>query len=42
MHGNVWEWCNDSMYDYSENNEVVVNPVGKGTDLYALRGGCFM
>lgn len=40
MHGNVWEWCADWMFDYPKVG--VIDPTGplKG-DKRILRGGCF-
>ena len=38
MSGNVWEWCNDWLGDYSESNAT--DPVGPLTGIYrVLRGG---
>ena len=42
IHGNVWEWCEDGMYDYPDDSSVAIDPRGERADLYALRGGCFM
>jgi formylglycine-generating enzyme required for sulfatase activity len=43
MHGNVWEWCQDN-YDadrYTSGNHI--DPTGRsGTDLYVIRGGCYI
>ncbi len=32
MHGNVWEWCDDRFATY----------LGEMSDMYVLRGGCFL
>ncbi|NQZ07618.1 MAG: formylglycine-generating enzyme family protein [Algicola sp.] len=41
MHGNVWEWCHDSMRDYNEQAEV--NPVGgAGQPKRVVRGGSWI
>jgi formylglycine-generating enzyme required for sulfatase activity len=37
MHGNVWEWCFDSMPEYREQNEE--DPVGADVESRAIRGG---
>jgi formylglycine-generating enzyme required for sulfatase activity len=37
VHGNVWEWCADSMRDYGEDS--VVDPVGASIESRAIRGG---
>jgi formylglycine-generating enzyme required for sulfatase activity/uncharacterized caspase-like protein len=38
MHGNVWEWCKDSKWDYPFNQAT--NPVGRGAGrLKVVRGG---
>lgn len=38
MHGNVWEWCGDSMREYSKVR--VVDPVGGAAiGARAIRGG---
>jgi formylglycine-generating enzyme required for sulfatase activity len=40
MHGNVYEWCQDWWYDYTE--EAAVDPVGEDAARHRmLRGGCF-
>lgn len=42
MHGNVWEWCQDG-YDLDYSEKLEVDPKGsKHTDLYAIRGGCYL
>jgi eukaryotic-like serine/threonine-protein kinase len=38
MHGNAWEWCQDS-YDSKSNDAVDV--MAKNQDLHVLRGGAF-
>ena len=38
MHGNVWEWCQDSHRDYQ--SSAVTDPRGSGNDLFRVtRGG---
>ena len=38
MHGNVWEWCNDWLGDYTSEN--LTNPTGPSTGSYrVVRGG---
>ncbi len=42
MHGNVWEWCQDGFdLDYSKRQSV--NPRGSEiTEIYAIRGACYI
>ncbi|MCJ8271401.1 MAG: formylglycine-generating enzyme family protein, partial [Psychrosphaera sp.] len=41
MHGNVWEWCQNSMQDYSKKTEI--DPVGgSGRPMRVVRGGSWM
>ena len=41
MHGNVWEWCEDGLYDYATAN--FQDPRGPvNAEMYVLRGACFM
>ena len=43
MHGNVWEWCEDSFYEYGSLGEGdIVDPVGRDDKRKVLRGGCYM
>ncbi len=37
MHGNVWDWCRDSLRTYEE--ALAVDPEGSLRDICALRGG---
>jgi len=40
MSGNVWEWCNNSRYEYPETDEYLLNPTSTASDTAkALRGG---
>lgn len=40
MHGNVWEWCEDSKRPYRK--EKAVDPIGADTiESRAIRGGCW-
>jgi formylglycine-generating enzyme required for sulfatase activity len=40
MHGNVWEWCEDSYSDYEETS--VIDPVPSDGVNRISRGGCWM
>lgn len=39
MSGNVWEWCSDCFYDYTE--EPQIDPVGAENGKHLVRGGCW-
>lgn len=39
MSGNVWEWCSDCYYDYTEESQT--DPVGPDTGRHLARGGCW-
>lgn len=42
MHGNVWEWCNDCYYSYSNNSLTDPAVNNSNTPLKAIRGGSFI
>lgn len=43
VHGNVWEWCQDSYDANYYNRSPVVDPVCRTATLYRIvRGGCFL
>ncbi len=44
MHGNVWQWCQDSFEEYPKNSsqETVVDPIGMKGESRVIRGGSWI
>lgn len=42
MSGNVWEWCTDSYYSYTDDLEIVDPYYPNGTNYRVVRGGSFL